>query len=67
MASPTAVKQGVDPCPPFLSMKGSRKGRQLGGEAHEQGFQGVLSQHGRGGIRRLGRGGRLQARSGQGP
>ena len=57
MAGPAAVKQGVDPCPPFLSMEGSRKGRQLGGEAHEQGFQGVLGRWGK----------RLQARSGQGP
>ena len=61
-----AVKQDVDPCPPFLSMEGSRKGRQLGGEAHKQGFQGVLSRHRQGGIRRLGRGGeKLQARLGQ--
>ena len=57
MAGPAAVKQGVDPCPPFFSTDRSHKGRQLAGEAHEQGFQGVLSQHGQGEIHRLGRGG----------
>ena len=59
---------GRGPVPLHLSTEGSRKGRLQGGEAHEQGFQGVLSRHSRGGIHQLGRGGeKIQDRLGWDP